>query len=442
MSILKGEAEMEKEIKNNTLYFDGCNTVELAEKYGTPLYVMSETAIVEKCKEIRDTFLNKYEKTRAAYAAKAYLTLSMCKIIEREGLCMDVVSGGELYTAIKAKFPAEKIEFNGNNKSIQELEVAIDYNIGRIIVDGLDELSLIESICEEKGKKANILYRITPGVKSDSHDYIVTGKKDSKFGIPLDDEVILPAVENAIKSPYVNFMGFHFHVGSQLHNNESHLKALDVALKLIRETKEKFGFATPELNVGGGFGVNYTEEDNKKPYAYFLDPMMEKIENFCIEIGIERPEVVIEPGRSIVAEAGLTLYTVGTIKDIKGIRKYVSVDGGMTDNIRPALYQAKYEGLAANKADVAKTDVVTICGKCCESGDILIRDAKVAELKRGDIFAIFTTGAYGYTMASNYNKNTFPATVLVKEGKSELIVKRQSYEHMIENEIIPESLNI
>ncbi len=428
------------EIKDNILYFDGCNTVELAKQYGTPLYVMSETTIVEKCTEIRETFLNRYERTRAAYASKAFLTLSMCKIIEREGLCMDVDSGEELYTAMKANFPAEKIEFNGNNKSVEELELAIDYNIGRIIVDGLDELSLIEEICKEKGKKANILYRITPGVKSDSHDYIVTGKKDSKFGIPLDDEVVFPAVEQAINSPYVNFMGFHFHVGSQLHNNESHLKALDTALKLIKDTIEKYKFVTPELNIGGGFGIKYTEEDNKKPYAYFLDPMMEKIEEFSKELNIARPEIVIEPGRSIVGEAGITLYTVGTIKDIKGIRKYVSVDGGMTDNIRPALYQAKYDGVAANKAGERKSDVVTISGKCCESGDILIKDAHVAELERGDIFAIFSTGAYNYSMASNYNKNPIPAVVLVKDGKSEVIVKRQSYDHMIENEIIPQSL--
>ena len=431
---------MNIEIKNNTLYFDNCNTVELAKQYGTPLYVMSETSIVEKCAEIRETFLKRYERTRAAYASKAFLTLTMCKIIEREGLCLDVVSGGELYTAMKANFPAEKIEFNGNNKSIEELELAIDYNIGRIIVDGLDELSLIEEICKEKDKKANILYRITPGVKSDSHDYIVTGKKDSKFGIPLDDEVVFPAVEQAIKSPYVNFMGFHFHVGSQLHNNESHLKALDTALKLIKDTIDKFNFVTPELNIGGGFGIKYTEEDDKKSFAYFLDPIMEKIEKFSKGLDITRPEIVIEPGRSIVGEAGITLYTVGTIKNIKGIRKYVSVDGGMTDNIRPALYQAKYEGIAANKAGEPKTDVVTISGKCCESGDILIKDAYVAKLKRGDIFAVFSTGAYNYAMASNYNKNPIPATVLVKDGKSELIVKRQSYDHMIENEVIPESL--
>ncbi len=426
---------MNRQVENGILYFDGCNTLDLAEKYGTPLYVLSETAIVEKCKEIKDAFLQRYERTRAAYAAKAFLTISMCKIIEREGLCIDVVSGGELYTAIKADFPPEKIEFNGNNKSLVELEMAIDYNIGRIIVDGLDELKLIESICKEKNKKVNVLYRITPGVKSDSHDYIVTGKKDSKFGIPLDDEIIFPAIEQAIKSEYANFMGFHFHVGSQLQDNESHLKALETSLKLIKETKEKYNYVTPEINIGGGFGIVYTELDEKRTYSYFLDPMMKRIEDFSKETGIKRPEVVIEPGRSIVGEAGITLYTIGTIKEIKGIRKYVSIDGGMTDNIRPALYQAKYEGISANKAGEPKTDIVTICGKCCESGDILIKDAKVAPLQRGDIFAIFSTGAYGYSMASNYNKNQLPAVVLVKNGESRLIVKRQSYEDMIKNEL-------
>ena len=429
---------MNYEIRNGILYFDGCNTLELAKEYGTPLFVISESSIVEKCSEIRNTFLQKYERTRAAYAAKAFLTLAMCKIIQREGLCIDVVSGGELYTAIKANFPPEKIEFNGNNKSIEEIQLAVDYNIGRIIVDGLDELSLIENVCREKNKTANILYRITPGVKSDSHDYIVTGKKDSKFGIPLDDNIIYPAIEKAIKSVYVNFMGFHFHVGSQLHDNASHLQALEIALKLIKNTKVNFGFDTPELNIGGGFGINYTDEDNKKPFSYFLDPMMKRIEKFSEELKIERPEIVIEPGRSIVGEAGITLYTVGTLKDIPGIRKYASVDGGMTDNIRPALYQAKYQGLIANKADAPKSDIVTICGKCCESGDILIKDASVAELQRGDIFAILSTGAYGYSMASNYNKNPLPAVVLVKEGNTHLIVKRQSFDDMIQNDIVPD----
>lgn len=429
---------MNYEIKDGNLYFDGCNTIELAKEYKTPLYIMSETAIVEKCEEIRKSFLDKYENTRAAYAAKAFLTLGMCKLVEREGLCLDVVSGGELYTAIKADFPAEKIEFNGNNKSIEELEMAIDYGIGRIIVDGLDELDLIEKICREKGKKTNILYRITPGVRSDSHDYIVTGKKDSKFGIPLYNAIIYPAVEKAIKSQYVDFLGFHFHVGSQLHDHASHLGALDITLNLIKETMNKFDFTPKELNIGGGFGIRYTDADNKKPYSYFLDPMMEKIQKFSDDMGIQRPAVVIEPGRSIVGEAGITLYTIGTIKEIPGIRKYVSVDGGMTDNIRPALYQAVYEGIIANKADLPKKETVTISGKCCESGDILIRDIKIPTPERGDTFAILSTGAYCYTMASNYNRNQIPAVVLVKDGKSQLMVKRQSYDDIIMNDLIPE----
>ncbi len=431
---------MIRETKNSILYFDGCNTVDLAKKYGTPLYVLSETSMKEKFLEIDECFLKKHKKTRAAYAGKAFLTLAMCKIVERQGFSLDVVSGGELFTALKAGFPANRIEFNGNNKSNDELEYAIDSGVGRIIMDGLDEQEIIEELCDKKGKKANVLYRITPGVKSDTHDYIVTGKKDSKFGIPVDDKVLYPAVEKAIKSRFVNFLGYHFHVGSQLLNNESHLQALDILLDVIKNTWERFEFLTPEMNIGGGFGIRYIDADQRKPYSYFLDPIMARTEQFFSNLGLERPSVVIEPGRSIVGEAGLTLYSIGTIKDLKGIRKYVAVDGGMTDNIRPALYGAKYEAVIANKADQADTDTITVCGKCCESGDILIKDLKAPIAKRGDILAVFSTGAYGYSMASNYNKNPIPAVILVNNGQSELIVKRQSYEHMISNEIVPDYL--
>lgn len=426
---------MIKEIRENTLYFDGCSTAELAEKYGTPLYVYSETDICSRIDQIKREFTEKYPNTRAAYAAKAFFPLAMAKLVEREGLCVDVVSGGELYTAIKAGFPAEKIEFNGNNKLPSELEMAIDYGIGRIIIDSLQELKLIEEICAEKNKTAKVLFRITPGVKSSSHDYIVTGKKDSKFGIPLDDDVVMPQIKAAIDSEYVEFYGLHFHVGSQLLDNASHLQALDILLNLVTKVREAFGYEVKELNVGGGFGVTYVNEE-RPSYGYFMDPMMEKIEAYYNALGKTRPAVVIEPGRSIAAEAGISLYTIGSIKDIKGIRKYVSVDGGMTDNIRPALYQAEYTAVIANKAEEAKDDVVTICGKCCESGDILIRDLKIAPAEKGDILAVFSTGAYGYTMASNYNKNLIPGVVFVNQGESRIAVKPQTYEDLIRNELL------
>lgn len=426
---------MIRQIKNGELYFDGCNCVDLANEYKTPLYVLSENDIVSRFDELKACFTSKYERTRIAYASKAFSTIAMCQICEREGVCIDVVSGGELYTAIKANFPADRIEFNGNNKLYEELELAIEYGIGRIIVDGLQELDIIEEICEAKNKTVNVLYRITPGVKSDSHDYIVTGKKDSKFGIPLDEDVLYPYVKRAIDSKYINFMGFHFHVGSQLHDNTSHLEALKITLNQCEILKHKFDYEVQELNVGGGFGAIYTNEQRKE-FSFFITPIMETIEQFFKTQDMKRPNVVIEPGRSIVAEAGISLYKIGSIKDISGVRKYVSVDGGMTDNIRPALYQAVYDGIIANKAEQEKVDKVTICGKCCESGDILIKDINIAAPQKGDIFAIFTTGAYGYSMASNYNKNPIPAVVLVKDGQSKLIVKRQTYEDMIQNEMI------
>lgn len=425
--------------EKNKLYFDGCDVTELAKEYGTPLYVMSETAIVGKFSQLKEEFLDKYENTRVAYAAKAFFPMAMAKIAEREGMCVDVVSGGELYTALKAGFPPERIEFNGNNKLPDELRLAVKNGIGRIIVDGFSELERIEEICKEENRRISVLFRVTPGIKADSHDYIVTGKKDSKFGFPLDDEVLQNQISRAIQSEYIDFKGLHFHIGSQLFDNGPYLQALDIILELTRKIREKFGVDVSEINFGGGFGIQYIDEE-RKSYSYFLDPMMEKMEKFCREEGMERPAVVIEPGRSIVGEAGISVYTIGQIKDIKGVRKYVSVDGGMTDNIRPALYQSLYTGVIANKADEEKTEIVTICGKCCESGDILIRDLKVPAPEQGDIFAIFSTGAYGYSMASNYNRNCIPPVVLVKEGKSRLIVKGQDYEDLLRNDIIPEDL--
>ena len=422
------------DIKNGILYFDGCDTTELAKKYGTPLYVISAKMIKDKFAQLQEEFISKYPKARVAYACKAFCTKEMLRLCAQEGVSIDVVSGGELFTAMAVDFPPERIEFNGNNKLRSELEMAIDYGIGRIIVDGIGELELIEDICREKNKKVNILYRITPGIKADSHDYIITGKKDSKFGMPQDEEELYKEIKKAIDSQYVNFLGLHFHIGSQLFDNDPYVQAVKVALGHVKNIKDRYGYAMQELNLGGGFGARYTDEQTR-PYSYYLDPMVKEVRDFCEKENMELPSLVIEPGRSIVAEAGISLYTVGRIKDIPGVRKYVSVDGGMTDNIRPALYQAQYTGVLANRAGEEKTETVTFCGKCCESGDILIKDIKTAAPKTGDILAIFTTGAYGYSMASNYNKNPKPAVVMTDQGKEKVIVKRQSYEEIIEDEI-------
>lgn len=427
-----------REIKNNKLYFDGCDTTELAKKYGTPIYVMSQNGIEERINELKKQFTNKYPRTRIAYASKAFCTEGMYAILKKAGVCIDVVSGGEIYAAKQAGFPAEHVEFNGNNKLPKEIDAAVEYGVGRIIVDGLQELPLIIESCKKYKKKMNIMIRITPGVAASTHDFIVTGKKDSKFGIPLEKEIFLPIVKQILDSEYLEFTGLHMHIGSQLFENDAFLKALDVLMDWAALIKTEFNADVKEVNFGGGYGAEYTTEE-RKPYSFFLDPMMELLEKRSKAIGIERPEAVIEPGRSIVAEAGITLYTIGQIKEIPGIRKYVSVDGGMGDNIRVALYQAEYEGIVANRAQEPKDDKVSICGKYCESGDIIMTDIMVPKsVKMGDIFATYSTGAYGYVMASNYNNNPIPGVVLVKGGKSAWMVKPQTYEQIVQNNEIPD----
>ncbi len=427
------------ETRNGTLFFDGCDTTQLAQKYGTPLYGYSQTAIEELFAELRRDFIDGWPGARVAYAAKSFFCLGMARLVANAGMCLDVVSGGELNTALAAGFPAERIEFNGNNKLISELELAVESGVGRIIVDGAHELEDIEAICKVKGKRMKVLYRVTPGVKADSHDYIITGKKDSKFGFPLDEDVIYPAVEAAIRSPYVDFLGFHFHLGSQLFEISPYIQAIEIVLDLVRQVKARYGVDTRELNLGGGFGITYTNEE-RMPYREYLAPMMERVAACFDEMGVPRPALVVEPGRSIAGDAAITLYTIGSIKEIKDVRKYASVDGGMTDNIRPALYQAVYRSTLANKADMPAEETVTICGKCCESGDVIIRDAQLPKVERGDCLAVFSTGAYGYTMASNYNGIPIPAVVLVKDGQEELMVRRQSYQDVIACQLVPESL--
>ncbi len=419
----------------NNLVFGGCDTVALAKKYGTPLYVVDENYIVERCEEIKESFLYKYKNTNAVFASKAFLPLAMCKLIAKQGIGLDVVSGGELYTAIKANFPLEKIIFHGNNKTEDELYMAIKHDVGRIIVDNEYELELIDSISKRLDKRVKILFRVTPGVNSHTHEYITTGQKDSKFGISLSDDIIFETIRKTKVLEKVDLMGFHFHVGSQLLDNESHLKALDIVTELMYQSLKRLDFVTRELNLGGGFGIKYAFGEDRKPVSYFVDAMMDKLYENCKKMNIEVPSTAIEPGRWLVGEAGITLYKIGAIKSIPEIRTYASVDGGMTDNLRPALYGAKYEAVIANKVNEKKVKKVTVAGKCCESGDILIKDLEVPEIESGDILAVFSTGAYNYSMANNYNKITKPAVVMVNKGRDRLIVKRETYEDLLRNEL-------
>ncbi|WP_129600058.1 diaminopimelate decarboxylase [Anaerophilus nitritogenes] len=424
-----------KNTENKHFIFGGCDMVKIAKQYKTPLYVVSEEIIHEKINEIKKDFLQKYSNTRAVYASKAFLTLEMCRILKKEGIGIDVVSGGELYTAIKADFPMENVIFHGNNKTLDEIELAVKSDVGRIVVDNFYELELIEKVAKDLEKKVKILFRITPGVDSHTHKYICTGQMDSKFGIPLVEEILHTGIIKTQNSSNIELIGFHFHVGSQLFENTSHIKAVDILLKLIKEVKDQVGFKTKELNIGGGFGIYYTEGDDPKPLKYFVDPIMEDLQKKCKELNIFVPKIIIEPGRWIIGEAGITLYTIGSIKEIPGVRTYVGIDGGMPDNPRPALYNAQYEGVIANKIDLPKSKVVTIAGKCCESGDILIWDLKVPKLESGDILAIKSTGAYNYSMSSNYNKLTRPAVVIVNKGVDRLMVRRETYDDLISRDI-------
>jgi diaminopimelate decarboxylase len=425
------------ENRDGAAYFSQCNLENLSVKYGTPLYVISEPSIRSKCREIKNSFLDKYPNTKAFYASKAFLTLEMGKIIKEEGLGVDVVSGGELFVAIKAGIDPKDIMFHGNNKTIGELIMAIDRGVGRIVVDSIDELTLLEELACEHNKIVDILFRITPNTDCNTHKYISTGQKDSKFGIPLDEIIIKTAIKKAVGSKYLRFKGIHFHVGSQLFDNSNHLQAIENTTLLMKSLKEEMGVVIEELNVGGGFGIKYVEEDKPKPLSYFVDAIMDKILEKCMQYDLITPRVFIEPGRWIAGEAGITLYTIGTVKEIPEVRTYVSVDGGLPDNPRTALYHAKYEAYIATKLNCSRDKIVTIAGKCCESGDVLIWDLMVPEsIHRGDVLAVMSTGAYNYSMSSNYNKIPRPAVVMVNQGEERLVVKRESYEDLIAMEVV------
>ena len=422
-------------VVNNEVNIGGVGVQELREKFSTPLYVMDQTLLEENMAIFRDNFKSDKFKTEVIYASKAFLAVAMAQLVNRNGLSMDVVSGGELFTAIKAGFPMEKLYFHGNNKTYDELELAIDNNLGTIIVDNPLELHRLNKICADKNKKAKVLLRVNPGIDAHTHEYIQTSKFSSKFGESIFDEEIFNIIKEFLNSENVILEGFHCHVGSQIFDEKPFFGAIDVMFKFAKEVEEKTGFASKVINLGGGFGIYYSEEDNPIALQDFVTRMISDLEIKKEEYGLSVEQVNIEPGRSIVANSGTTIYTVGGVKDTFSGKKYIFVDGGMTDNIRPALYQAKYEGVIANKMLETPTLCATVAGKCCESGDVLIHDSYFAEAVDGDILAIASTGAYNYSMSSNYNRIIKPAVVFVKDGKAQLVVKRETYEDLVRNDL-------
>lgn len=423
------------EIKENELYIGGMSSSYLSKEFGTPLYVIDEEFVRKNCRDYCDNFAVNGGKNKVAYAGKAFLPTAMCQIINQEGLCLDVVSGGELYTAHKADFPMEKVLFHGNNKTIDEIKMGISFNVGRFVVDNFYEMEKIDEIARENNKVQKILLRITPGIEAHTHEYIKTGQVDSKFGFTLLNNATINAVKKAISLPNIKLMGLHCHIGSQIFEIKPYEEEVDVMLDVIKIIKEELNYEIEELDLGGGFGIYYTASDKPRETKEFCEAILKRAETKAKELEINLPALIIEPGRSIIGNAGTTLYTVGSIKDIPEIRKYVSVDGGMTDNIRPSLYQAEYECAIANKMDSKTKEKVTIAGKCCESGDILLTNVNVANVESGDILAVSNTGAYGYSMSNNYNKIPRPAVVLVMDGNARVICRKESYEDILRNEL-------
>ena len=418
------------------LTIGGCDTLELAKEFGTPLYVMDEDTIRNTCKSYVNSIKTHYDgKGLPMYASKALSCKALVQLADSENMGLDVVSGGEIYTAMKANFPPEKIQFHGNNKTEAELRMALDYNIGKIIVDNLYELELLNKIANEKNKVVKISMRIKPGIDAHTHNFIMTGQIDSKFGFALETGEAMAAVKESLKLSNVDLTELHCHIGSQIFDIDPFVKAAEVMMDFIGQIKRETGHLVTELNLGGGYGIKYTENDNPVPYDNYMAAVSKAVKAKAAENDIPVPFIYMEPGRSVVGEAGITLYTVGGRKEIPNIRTYVSVDGGMTDNIRYALYESEYTVVNAGKADQEPNEKVTVAGKCCESGDLIQKDAPVADVQVGDTLAVLSTGAYNYSMASNYNRNPRPAIVMVKDGKATLIVKRESYDDLVANDL-------
>lgn len=421
--------------EKGNLTMGGADTLELAKEFGTPLYVIDENNVCATMHAYKDTFEKEYEGNGMVfYASKAFCTKDMCRIAHREGLGLDIVSGGEMYTALSAGVPASLLCFHGNNKDDAEITDAINAGIGRIVADSVDEIIKINEIAGSFNKKQKILIRVKPGVEAHTHEFIMTGQIDSKFGVSLETGEALDAILKAAALPNIDMAGVHCHIGSQIFECDPFKLAVSKMIGLIASAGEK-GVNLYELDMGGGFGIRYTSSDAPRPYSEYAGEIIKTVKEEADKAGINRPFLMIEPGRSIIGEAGITLYKIGQIKDIPGIRKYVSVNGGMADNPRYIMYEAEYSALIASRPLDTPTEKVTVSGKSCESGDILMKDVMMPPAKSGEILAVLSTGAYNYSMSSNYNRLPRPAVVTVKDGTARLTVKRETYEDIIRNDL-------
>ena len=424
--------------ENSHIDIGGCDLVELAQQYGTPLYVYDEKTIRTIAQQYKSAF-SKYPKVSMLYASKAFMTKAVVRILDEEGFGFDMVSGGEIYTASTAGADMKKSLFNGNNKSYDELQMAVELGVGLISVDNFLELTLLNEVAKSNDKTVDILLRVTPGIECHTHEYIQTGHLDSKFGFDLTQtdeaiELIIDEYKN------LNLVGLHAHIGSQIFETTIYYDEVDVLLKEMGRIKTKYGLNLTHINLGGGLGIKYTESDCPPSIDEIAEKIITSIHDNAPKYNVELPEIHIEPGRSIIGTSGVTLYTVGSSKQVPNGKKYVAVDGGMADNPRPSLYQAVYTAEVANRPDDQATETVTIAGRFCESGDILIKDVKMPELKEGDILCFYNTGAYGYSMSSNYNRVLKPAAVLVNNSQSDIIINRESYENLVACDVIPERL--
>lgn len=423
-----------KRNEKGNLEISGCDMVSLAKEYGTPLYVMDEVTLRKIAREYKDAF-SSYKKVNMMYASKALMTSQIAKILHEEGFGFDVVSGGEIFTIHNAKVDMNYATFNGNNKTYDEIELALNLNVGRISVDNFYEIKLLDEIAKKKNKIQKILLRITPGIECHTHEYIQTGHLDSKFGFDLTqiDEAV-----NLIKNECKNLeiKGLHAHIGSQIFETQVYYDEIGVLIKELKRINEVHNLNLDEMNIGGGLGITYTSEDCPPSVYELADVILKSIKENCAKYNFDEPILYIEPGRSIVGTSGVTLYTIGSYKQVPKGRKYIAVDGGMADNSRPSMYGAKYVAEIANKKENENFEKVTVAGRFCESGDILIKDIELNSPETGDILCVYNTGAYGYSMSSNYNRVLKPAMVLVNNSQSDIIIKRETYEQLVQNDVL------